>query len=158
MIQFRTSAATAKIAILKWHDRPTEWTSYRDARTLQGERHKMRWHSNPKFTSSTLEPIVGEVWTTSFMSSWYNIVVLPALSNPTTMILCSSSLNKLQIFENSNPIITKELVTVITWNKSVCECLETLLGDFHNYESFYGQSFQFVHHSQLCFCFFNRRF
>lgn len=40
-------------------------------------------------TSSTFEPIVGLVCTTSFIKNWYNIVVLPALSNPTITNLCS---------------------------------------------------------------------
>ena len=51
--------------------------------------HMIKWtffHT----TSSTLEPIVGEVCTTSFMRNWYKMVVLPALSRPTMHILCSA--------------------------------------------------------------------
>ena len=58
-----------------------------------------------QMTSSTLEPMVGDVWTTSFMRNWYSMVVLPALSRPTIIILCSSLLNMLHSFENKNPMI-----------------------------------------------------
>ena len=40
-------------------------------------------------TSSTLDPMVGDVCTTSFIRNWQRIVVLPALSRPTMQILCS---------------------------------------------------------------------
>lgn len=39
--------------------------------------------------SSTFEPIVGLVCTTSFIRNWYNMVVFPALSKPTITNLCS---------------------------------------------------------------------
>lgn len=45
-------------------------------------------------TSSTFEPIVGEVCTTSFIKNWYNMVVLPALSKPIITILCSKTIQK----------------------------------------------------------------
>lgn len=40
--------------------------------------------------SSTFEPMVGLVCTTSFIRNWYSMVVLPALSNPTITNLCST--------------------------------------------------------------------
>ncbi|MPC07522.1 hypothetical protein E2C01_000083 [Portunus trituberculatus] len=47
-------------------------------------------------TSSTLLPMVGDVCTTSFISSWYRMVVLPALSRPTITILCSVEIGLLR--------------------------------------------------------------
>ena len=59
--------------------------------------HMMKWMLF-QTTSSTLLPMVGEVWTTSFIRNWYRMVVLPALSRPTRQILCSElKIDKLTI-------------------------------------------------------------
>ena len=62
--------------------------------------------------SSTLDPIVGDVCTTSFIKNWYKMVVLPALSNPTMQILCS--INKQKCF-SSFIFALRVVVISVTW-------------------------------------------
>ena len=68
--------------------KPIEWSNWSNC----VERNSKL--STAEITSSTFDPIVGLVWTTSFIRNWYRMVVLPALSKPTMTSLCSAGFQK----------------------------------------------------------------